>query len=211
MLQMPSFGTRNTLNKPSKIITQGDFFNVSVRLVIPNGLSLFTKIPMFEVYQEDGFPLENMYKSSELELISEQLSEACNNEKRAEILEGFLVHKMLQSLPEIYRYIVEHIHRGKGFVTVQELAQKFEISERSIHRYFNKFVGVGPNEYINLIRFRSVIDAPINSSKEILSQALEVGYYDQSHFIKHFKGFSTLTPTEFFKANSSSLSDFYNI
>ncbi len=211
MTQMPSFGTRNTLNKPSKIITEGDFFNVSVRLVIPNGLSLFTKIPMFEVYQEEGFPLEYMYNSSELALVSEQLSEAQSNEKKAEILENFLVSKMMQSVPKIFAYLVDTIHQSKGFTTVHQLAHKFEVSERSIHRYFNKYVGVGANEYINLIRFRSVIDAPLNSSKEILRQALEVGYYDQSHFIKHFKVFSTLTPSEFFGKNSNQLSDFYNI
>ena len=41
---MPKYGTRSTLMKPSEIKTSGDFLNISVRLTIPNGLSLFTKI-----------------------------------------------------------------------------------------------------------------------------------------------------------------------
>ena len=46
----------------------------------------------------------------------------------------------------------------------------------------------------------------------LLSVAIDTGYYDQSHFIKHFKAFSTQTPSQFFENNSSEkVSDFYNL
>lgn len=210
--KMPSYGTRNTLNRPSEIFTQGDFFNVSIRLVIPNGLSLFTRIPMHQIYENDSFSLTDIFNPFDTQLIAEQLYEASSDQIRASILESFLLSKIVNPAPKVFIAITETIHNLKGYITVFELAKKFEVSERTIHRYFNKYVGVNPNEYINLIRFRSVIDLTQNSKNTLLSHALDVGYYDQSHFIKHFKEFSTVTPSEFFKAKPhNSLSDFYNI
>lgn len=209
---MPQFGTRNTLNKPSEIMTSGDFFNISLRLVIPNGLSLFTKIPMHKIYEEEAISLTDIFKPFEIVFLGEKLAEAKTDEKRLEILEFFLLSKINFTSPRIFAEIVQKIHFTNGYITVQELARLFVISERTINRYFNIYVGVNPNEYINLIRFRSVISLTQNSPNSVLHHALDVGYYDQSHFIKHFKEFSTVTPKQFFDLNNSSiLSDFYNI
>jgi AraC-like DNA-binding protein len=209
---MPQYGTRNTLNKPSEIKTQGDFFNVSLRLVIPNGLSLFTKIPMDRIYEDDAISLTDIFKPFEIVLLAEKLAEAKTDEHRVALLENFLLTKINCSTPTVFEFIIEAIHLANGFISVQQLAKQFVLSERTIHRYFNKYIGVNPNEYINLIRFRSVITLTQNSSESLLNHALDVGYYDQSHFIKHFKEFSTVTPKQFFAVkNSNSLSDFYNI
>jgi AraC-like DNA-binding protein len=210
--KMPEFGTRNTIGKPSEVTTEGDFFNVSVRLVIPNGLSLFTKIPMNLIYENDAFSLTDIFDHSEIQCIAEQLSNAKWDIERVNIVESFLLSKIINPASQVFICITDTIHDLKGFTTVSELAQKFKISERTIHRYFNKYVGVNPNEYINLTRFRSVIHLTNTSQNSLLSHALEVGYYDQSHFIKHFKEFSTVTPKQFFDLkHSNSLSDFYNI
>jgi AraC-like DNA-binding protein len=209
---MPQYGTRNTLNKPSEIKTQDDFFNVSLRLVIPNGLSLFTKIPMDRIYEEDAISLTDVFKPIEIVLLGEKLAEAKTDELRVALIENFLMTKITCNAPVVFEFMIEAIHRANGHITVQQLAKQFDISERTIHRYFNKYIGVNPNEYINLIRFRSVLALTENSSDSILNHALDVGYYDQSHFIKHFKEFSSVTPKQFFELkNSNSLSDFYNI
>jgi AraC-like DNA-binding protein len=209
---MPAFGTRNTLTKPSEIKTSGDFLNISVRLTIPNGLSLFTKIPMNVIYEEDAISLNDIFSHKEINELEESLLGTKNDEEKIKILELFLVSKLIVSHPPIFVGLITKIHATKGHCTVAQLASFFSVSERTINRLFNKLVGVNPNNYINLIRFRTVLKFSSESNADYLSSAINAGYYDQSHFIKHFKAFSTLTPAQFGNINYfDKVSDFYNL
>jgi AraC-like DNA-binding protein len=209
---MPEFGTRNTLTKPSEIKTSGDFFNISVRLTIPNGLSLFTKIPMNIVYQEDAVSLYDIFSGQEINDLLDCLLHAASDEDKIKVLELFLVSKLTACHPPLFLAIINKIHKEKGHCNVKQLASFFKVSERTIHRLFNKYVGVNPNNYINLIRFRTVLQFTFDPNSDHLSNAIDAGYYDQSHFIKNFKAFSTLTPRQFRNRNySEKVSDFYNL
>jgi AraC-like DNA-binding protein len=209
---MPAFGTRNTLTKPSEIKTSGDFFNISVRLKIPNGLSLFTKIPMNVVYKEDAISLNDIFSNQEINDLVDSLLATSNDEEKIKVLELFLVSKLIVFHPPIFVALITKIHATKGHCNVAQLSSFFSISERTIHRLFNKLVGVNPNNYINLIRFRTVLKFSAEPNADYLSSAINAGYYDQSHFIKHFKAFSTLTPSEFGNINYiDKVSDFYNL
>lgn len=209
---MPAFGTRNTLKKPSEIKTSGDFLNISVRLTIPNGLSLFSKIPMNVIYEEEATSLTNIFSQQEVNDLVELLLETTNDQQKVKVLEMFLVSKIMVCHPPLFLATVKKIHSTNGQCNVTQLASYFLVSERTIHRMFNRFVGVNPITYINLIRFRALLQLSSNSSNNLLRNALDVGYYDQSHFIKQFRKFSTLTPLKFFERDfSCNVSDFYNI
>lgn len=209
---MPHFGTRNTLTKPSEIKTSGDFFNVSIRLNLPNTISIFTNVPINEIYQNNYFSLAEIFGDFQTSIITEKLLEQETDEKIQGILEDFLVQKLINNTNLQFKEIINFIHFTKGNISVFDLSKRFEISERTINRHFNKFVGINPINYINLIRFRSMISLSNSNNFSLIENALDVGYYDQSHFIKHFKEFSTITPKQFFDLeNNSSLSDFYNI
>ena len=210
--RMPAFGTRNTLTKASIIKTSGDFLNISVRLTVPNGLSLFTKIPMNIVYEDVATSLNDIFSNQEIADLVDSLLEASTGEEKIMVLEHFLVSKIIVSHPPLFVALINKIHAAKGQCTIAQLAGYFTISERTIHRLFNKLVGVNPKNYINLIRFRTVLQLSSKPNSDLLSNAFEVGYYDQSHFIKNFKNFSTLTPSQFFNNKSiDKVSDFYNL
>lgn len=209
---MPAFGTRNTLTKASEIKTSGDFLNISVRLTIPNGLSLFTKIPMNIVYEEDATSLNDLFPNHEINNLVDLLLETTTDEEKLKVVELFLVSKLTVCHPPLFEAIISKIHSLKGHCNVEQLALNFSVSERTIHRLFNKLVGVNPINYINLIRFRTLLQLSSEPHTNLLSIALDVGYYDQSHFIKHFKTYSSLTPANFFKENPlKKVSDFYNL
>ena len=210
--KMPAFGTRNTLKKPSAIKTSGEFFNISVRLKIPNGLSLFTTIPMNIVYEEEAISLNDIFSNQEINDLVDVLLETANDDEKIRVLELFLVSKLMVCHPPLFGALITKINASKGQCTVAQLASFFLVSERTIHRLFNKLVGVNPNNYINLIRFRTVMQLLSKPNADFLGNALDAGYYDQSHFIKHFKAFSTLTPSQFCKINYlDKVSDFYNL
>ena len=209
---MPKYGTRNTLMKPSEVKTSGDFLNISVRLTIPNGLSLFTKTPMHVVYEDVAASLHDIFTNQEINDLVDSLIEATNDNEKIKVLELFLVSKLIVCYPNLYVSIISKIHATKGQCNVTQMAAFFSVSERTIHRLFNKFVGVNPINYINLIKFRTFLQISSKPNNYLLNAAIDAGYYDQSHFIKHFKAFSTQTPSQFFEKNSSEkVSDFYNI
>ena len=211
-LIMPKYGTRNTLIKPSEIKTSGEFLNISVRLTIPNGLSLFTNIPMNIVYNEYATSLYDIFTKQEINDLVDSLLEAPTDQKKIQVLELFLVSKLFNCHPPIFVAIINKIHFTKGHCNVAQMASFFSVSERTIHRLFNKFVGINPISYINLIKFRNVLQHSSIHKNKLLSAALDAGYYDQSHFIKHFKAFSTFTPAQFFGSKSlDKVSDFYNL
>lgn len=208
--KMPAFGTRNTLNKVSEVKTKGNFFNVSVRLILPNGFCLFTKIPMNRIYEHSAVSLTDIFDKKEVERIAEKLGLAKTDEERVSILESYLVLKITNTCPPLLFHLISNIHQAKGSVNIQALAKQFKVSERTINRYFNQYIGINPNVYINLIRIRFILNSGVGSNSKLSSAAFDAGYYDQSHFIKQFKEFTNFTPVQFLK-NNKALSDFYNI
>lgn len=83
----------------------------------------------------------------------------------------------------------ERIYNTKGVTSISEISLASHWSSRQINRYFNKWLGLSMKTYCDIIRF--------NSSFEYLKAGKlfpEEGSYDQSHFIKLIKKYSSLTP-----------------
>ena len=210
--KMPPFGTRNIFERSSEVTTSGDFLNISVRCIIPNGLCIFTKMPMNIVYENHSFSLDDIFQNKEMNDIREQLLNAGNDVSRLEILEAFLLKRIINSHPPILAGIIKFIHDSRGLFNVAHIARHFSTTERTVQRYFNKYIGISPNAYVNLIRFRAVLGMSTDSDNDMLGKALEAGYYDQSHFIKHFKEFARVTPGRYFSEHhKDDVSDFYNL
>jgi AraC-like DNA-binding protein len=87
---------------------------------------------------------------------------------------------------------------------IGELASMANMSEKTLQRHMKKVTGVTPKSFGNILRFNSVLKL-IDSSEELDWQDIlfRSGYYDQAHFIKDFKRFTGLTPTEFMKENET--------
>jgi AraC-like DNA-binding protein len=80
--------------------------------------------------------------------------------------------------------ILEQALDGRGCLTVSELAAYHEISEKQLGRYFKEYVGLPTKTFLNIVRFQNMLTAMKNKNNNILNQSLDLGYYDQSHFIK---------------------------
>lgn len=73
------------------------------------------------------------------------------------------------------------------------------LSPRQLRRLFARYVGDTPKTFSQVVRFQQLLRA--NPSAQSLRQHkvfFEMGYYDQAHFIKEFKGFYGLTPGQAF-------------
>ena len=86
------------------------------------------------------------------------------------------------------------INSSMGELTVRELSEKVNWSERQINRYFNDKFGLSLKKYCNILRFRA-------SFGQIKEGKLfpELNFTDQAHFIREIKRFSGVTPKELTK------------
>lgn len=91
------------------------------------------------------------------------------------------------------------IFKNKGFLdTEKDLATG--LSPRQLRRIFNFYIGTTPKAFSNVVRFQHILNAkPSQQSLKKNKLYFDVGFYDQAHFIKHFKTFYGVTPTEAFQ------------
>ena len=74
------------------------------------------------------------------------------------------------------------------------------LSPRQLRRVFNFYIGTTAKTFANVVRFQHILNA--KPSKENLKENklyYDVGFHDQAHFIKNFKTFYGVTPSEAFR------------
>lgn len=71
---------------------------------------------------------------------------------------------------------------------------------RQLRRVFNYYIGTTPKAFSKVVRFQHFLNMK-PSSQSLKSQKLffDVGFYDQAHFIKDFKTFYGVTPSQAIK------------
>ena len=94
--------------------------------------------------------------------------------------------------------LVEQVARDQTIKTVEGLARRTDMSVRSLQRLFSRYVGVSPKWVINRHRLHEVVDRlREGETVDWTRLALDLGYFDQAHFIKDFKAIIGRTPGEY--------------
>ncbi|TPN84050.1 AraC family transcriptional regulator [Aquimarina algicola] len=90
------------------------------------------------------------------------------------------------------------IFQKKGFLDIEKELQT-GLSTRQLRRIFNYYIGTTSKRFSNVVRFQHILNAkPSKQSLKENKLYYDVGFYDQAHFIKHFKTFYGITPSEAF-------------
>lgn len=131
-----------------------------------------------------------------------RLFDAKNEQTQLTLLTGFLASKLRQP-PKRDRLIEESLRVIKdnvGRVTVKQLLEHLNISERQFEKRFSQAVGVSPQFYIRVKRFTEAIRLMQTGHYErLIDVAHALNYYDQSHFTRDIKAFSGITPKSLFQ------------
>jgi AraC-like DNA-binding protein len=81
-------------------------------------------------------------------------------------------------------------------ITVSDLARCTELSPNHLIQLFTAETGLTPKLFLRIVRFeRLLADVYDKPSVDWASMAAEHGYFDQSHLIRDFRGFTGMTPT----------------
>jgi len=188
-----------TMTKPIFAELQGRVNYIAIRF-LPGGSLHFLDNPMCD-FTDQIVPLEPMSGKEEHSL-TEQLVTQSHIEDRINIFESYLGGLLRRNSRSdlVVRSALCHILRNSGNMKVSELSKITTISARQLRRKFEQWIGVSPKVFCRIIRFQSFLQSVRHGPKcDLLSVALDCGYYDQSHFIHDFNSYYGLTPSEFLR------------
>jgi AraC-like DNA-binding protein len=103
--------------------------------------------------------------------------------------------------------IVDNIANDRNLLTVEQLTSRWSMTTRSLQRLFNEQVGISPKWIINRYRIHEAIDLLANGIPADWTRlALDLGYYDQAHFIRDFKRLVGCAPGDYARGSASTAS-----
>lgn len=116
------------------------------------------------------------------------------NDKLTKVIEGRRFNYDLRFFRALNLIFIK-----KGFLET-ESDLKTGLSPRQLRRIFNYYIGTTPKAFSKVVRFQHILNAnPTYQSLKEDKIFYDAGFYDQAHFIKDFKNFYGLTPTEAFQ------------
>ena len=164
----------------------------------PGGIHPFLKEPTSELYNKH-VPLDCLWGTKADEIRDELLASSTTDE-----MFYVLEHRLL-SLAErglewhpAVRFVLGHLHGCQ----VAELIEQTGMSHRRFNQLFKAVVGMTPKRLNRLYRFQEVLRCVHTEGiRSWIHIAHACGYYDQAHFIKDYKAFSGMNPSEYRSIN----------
>ena len=90
-------------------------------------------------------------------------------------------------------------------MSVEELCSHAGYSKRTLQRLFREYVGVKPKWVIERIRLHEAAERMAAGDSDWPAMALDLGYFDQAHFIKAFKAVVGRSPADYALSASGSV------
>jgi AraC-like DNA-binding protein len=85
----------------------------------------------------------------------------------------------------------------RGPMTVGELCSLAGYSKRTLQRLFREYVGVSPKWVLSRVRLHEAADRMADGERDWPRLAVELGFFDQAHFINAFKAAIGRSPADY--------------
>lgn len=156
-------------------------------------------------FTDKTLTLEEVFGIPSLPL-EEEVFSMDSEEELVRFAEKFLYERLPEEdkIVETINRIIEEISNKREIVKVEDIVEFSGLNKRTLQRMFQQYVGVGPKWVINRYRMFEILDRVSERTTDWADLALELGYFDQSHFIKDFKRMVGLSPEEYSKKKRSS-------
>ncbi len=111
---------------------------------------------------------------------------------------------LLQHLPALdpqaaaFNGLLAHIAQTRSIVSVDGVLRLSGLNLRSLQRQCHKYIGIGPKWVIQRYRLHEAI-AQVQAGKSLswAALALDLGYFDQAHFVRDFRKMVGMAPGEY--------------
>lgn len=132
--------------------------------------------------------------------LQDQLMNETNPMSRIRSVEAFLLKLKPVSSQEMIttQRTVQAIQQTGGAISVLQLSQWINTSERGLERHFKYVMGISPKQFSRIIRLQHCLKIHRQQPATPFAQlAYSAGYYDQAHFIREFNQLAGLTPRQY--------------
>lgn len=130
--------------------------------------------------------------------VAERLFAQPSFERQAEVADRFLMSRLEKNGRPDDSLVSNALYRifvAKGCCSVSELAKAETVSARQLNRVFDRWIGLGPKKFSEIVRFQNVLTVVRNGRIANGSRlAADFGYSDQAHMIREFKRFYGESP-----------------
>ena len=140
---------------------------------------------------------ERLVKAGSFEILSAALMKALD-----EFIDGVYVHGVNRTNPRVTR-VIDYISRNHALrISLADVAREAGVSIGRLSHLMREFTGKTVLELLFQIRIQHAQELLTRSDKSCTEIGYEVGFTDQSYFIKHFKRLTGTTPLRFRHARS---------
>ena len=174
----------------------GRVFGVKFR---PGGFLPFLGSP---VAAFTGMPAEQLWGPAATELAG-RMAAAGGVDELVALAEGFLRDRWPAPDPqvELVGRIVATLLHDRTVGRVDDVTHRFGLTPRTLQRLFQRYVGVSPKWVLRRYRLHEAAAALAEDQARPWAEvAAELGYYDQSHFIRDFTAAIGMTPVVYARA-----------
>lgn len=132
--------------------------------------------------------------------LQEQLLNASSSSEMISLLDNYIFRltTKIKTDMRIIRYAVEKIAGAPSKKNLVEVQQDLYMTGRTFQRLFEKNIGIIPTQFRRISQFNAAF-RQLNTRrfKSLTDISYSNGYADQSHFIRAFKEFTSMTPSQY--------------
>ena len=176
-----------------KVELNGIFNKIGI-VFNPLGLNHFVKTGLADFFDRAVNKLD-CFGESFIHALEEVYAQP-DTDKKVLLLDTFFSNAYIGFEEPIVKRAVQEILNSNGSIKVEELSEIFDVSRKTLLRLFKKHLCCSVEEYKKLVMFRNALNYSLQAGEDttLTDVALYSLYYDQAHYIKHFKSVTKQSP-----------------
>lgn len=114
------------------------------------------------------------------------------------LFNDYMAPRLMGRTSKLTAIVIQQALAHRGDLRIQHLEDLSGYTSRTIHRQFSQDTGVSPKTFFRIIRCQAALDT-LNNQRDVSFSdlALDLGFSDQSHFLRDFKKLVSTTPCEY--------------
>ncbi len=179
-------------------LTLNENFTLIAYFLKPHSIISLFGIPAFELTDK---PIDiNLLTPQKTIFLQDRLLNCKNIAEMISSLDNYLfdLSTASKNISEAIKYASEKIVKHYSKDTLINVQKELHLTERTFQRMFENNIGISPNAYRRICQFNSAFtDLNLRNYNNLSDLAFNHGYSDQSHYIRAFKEFTSINPTEY--------------
>lgn len=185
-------------DKPFQVETKPDDLIVGVRFHLPSILSFFN-FPFSKIKNSYTIFEESMLRRCDKDLCNVMY----NCKSSANII--YSLHNYFKTSLGIISINERNIYldfcKNAELNIVSFISKEIGLSSRQLNRVFSNDLGINTKKYLSIRKFKRA-KALLENGTPFVQVAMICNYFDQAHFIKNFRKYSGITPSNYLKQMS---------